>query len=457
MLKQRSGAYSLCALSLVGCGRFDKGDGQPRAESSYWRFGAQVVFRDDSPGGLPTKLTGGSKFTHRASIIRRDDRYLLAIPACTNELPLKRSDVSPGVFAASREQCEPTDAAKAFAVEPFVRLFGARVGKDLCARLERILLHKVAEEGQSVRAMRRPDDASLDSEDREMSPIEAIIEPRPRPVDTFTVRRLLPTPRVRNVGPFVFFDHMGPNDFGPGEGINVRPHPHIGLATVTYLFEGEVFHRDSLGFAQVIRPAEVNWMTAGRGIVHSERPVPGAGPMRLHGLQLWVALPLEEEECEPKFDHYDSSALPVVEREGLKVRVVVGQFGGARSAVTTLSEILYLDIELKPGGIFGVPFAEERALYSIEGSFVIDGRTIEPGHLVIVKGGAEVSVESETGARLVLIGGDALDAPRFIDWNFVSSSEARIAAAKEQWRRREFPLVPGDEVEFIPLPGELSP
>lgn len=333
-------------------------------------------------------------------------------------------------------------------------MFGARVGKDLCAPLERILLHKMAEEGQCGRAMRRPDDVSLDSEDPETSPIEAILEPRPRPVDTFTVRRLFPTPRLRNVGPFVFFDHMGPNDFGPGEGINVRPHPHIGLATVTYLFEGEVFHRDSLGRQQVIRPAEVNWMTSGRGIVHSERPVPGAGPGRLHGLQLWVALPLEEEECEPQFDHYDSSALPLLEREGARVRVVVGQFEGARSAVVTLSEILYLDIELRPGGSFAVPFAEERALYGVEGSFQIDGQTIDAGRLVIVKSGTELSVTSETGARLVLIGGDHLDAPRFIEWNFVSSSEARIAAAKEQWRRGEFPIVPGDESEFIPLPDD---
>lgn len=300
--------------------------------------------------------------------------------------------------------------------------------------------------------MRKPSEASPDSSLPSIEPIEALLEARIRPVDSFTIRRLLPTPQRRSVGPFVFFDHMGPSEFEPGDGINVRPHPHIGLATVTYLFEGQVLHRDSLGSEQIIRPGEINWMTAGRGIVHSERPVPGEHRTRLHGLQLWVALPLSEEECEPRFEHYAASSLPVFEHAGARVRVVVGSFGEYQSLVATLSEILYLDVELRPGASLEIPMAEERAVYGIEGSFEIGAHTIEPGKLAVLASGYSGSIRSESGARVVVLGGERLDAPRFIDWNFVSSSEARIREAKDQWRRREFPVVPGDEIEFIPLP-----
>lgn len=300
--------------------------------------------------------------------------------------------------------------------------------------------------------MRKPSEVSLDSSLGAIEPIEAILDARIRPIDSFTVRRLLPTPARKNVGPFVFFDHMGPNEFEPGDGINVRPHPHIGLATVTYLFEGEVLHRDSLGSEQIIRPSEVNWMTAGRGIVHSERPAPGNQRHRLHGLQLWVALPLEHEECEPQFEHYGREALPIVEQEGARVRVVVGSFEDEKSLVRTLSEILYLDVELKAGASLVVPMAEERALYGIEGTIEVGGTRIEEGKLAILASGYDGPIRSESGARFVVLGGDRLDAPRFIDWNFVSSSEARIREAKDLWRSGEYPRVPGDEVEFIPLP-----
>lgn len=302
--------------------------------------------------------------------------------------------------------------------------------------------------------MRKPSEASLDSSFEGSAPLEAILEARLRPVDSLTVRRLFPTPKRRSVGPFVFFDHMGPSDFEPGDGVNVRPHPHIGLATVTYLFEGEVLHRDSLGNKQVIRPGEVNWMTAGRGIVHSERPVPGGKGNRLHGLQLWVALPLAEEECAPRFEHYGAEALPLVVQGGARVRVVVGNFGEKASAVQTLSSMYYLDVELDAGASVLLPMAEERGIYGIEGSFQVGSERVDAGKLAIVASGYGGPIHSENGARVVVLGGDRLDAPRFIEWNFVASSEARIRAAKDRWRGGGFPAVPGDEVEFIPLPPD---
>jgi len=270
----------------------------------------------------------------------------------------------------------------------------------------------------------------------------------------FEVRRLLPALQRRMVGPFIFFDAMGPAAFAPGRGIDVRPHPHIGLATVTYLFEGEILHRDSLGSVQPIRPGDVNWMTAGRGIVHSERTGPevraAGGP--LAGIQAWVALPHGAEECAPAFAHHAAADLPLIEGENWRMRVIAGDWEGTRSPVALAWETLYADASLVAGARLLFPAEhEERGVYAAEGAIEIDGRTQPGGTLLVLRPGRPVTVTAQGPARLILLGGAPMDGPRHIWWNFVSSSKERLEQAKEDWRQQRYAAVPG-ETEFIPLP-----
>ncbi|WP_323144326.1 pirin family protein [Massilia phyllosphaerae] len=290
------------------------------------------------------------------------------------------------------------------------------------------------------------------------SMLETIIVPRTHDLgDGFEVRRALPHKDRRMVGPFVFLDQMGPHVFQPGRGIDVRPHPHIGLATVTYLLSGEISHRDSLGTVQDIKPGEVNWMTAGKGIVHSERtgPAPRAAGSILSGLQCWVALPKAKEEIDPGFIHLGTEALPTIEGDGAHARIIAGDYFGKRSPVPVASPMFYVDLVLQPGARLTMP-AEypEQALYVVEGSLDLgrDG-VFGAGQLVVLKPGASLTLGAAggAGARVMLLGGEPMDGPRYLTWNFVSSSEDRIEQAKEDWRARRFADVPG-ETEFIPLP-----
>jgi redox-sensitive bicupin YhaK (pirin superfamily) len=286
--------------------------------------------------------------------------------------------------------------------------------------------------------------------------IKAVIVPRTADLgDGFTVKRALPSVQSRMVGPFVFFDHFGPAVFKSGKGLDVRPHPHIGLATVTYLFDGEIMHRDSLGTAAPILPGEVNWMTAGRGIVHSER----TGPERratgdsLHGLQMWVALPAEREEMAPAFAHHAVAEFPMVRDNGASVRVVVGSAYGASSPVATSSETLFADVHLKAGSALPLDAGyEERAIYLLVGEIDIAGDRFGPGRLLVFKPGDRITVRAIGDTHLAVFGGAAMDGPRHIWWNFVSSRKERIEQAKADWAAGHFQKVPGDEIEFIPLP-----
>ena len=285
--------------------------------------------------------------------------------------------------------------------------------------------------------------------------IELIIVPRSVDLGDFSVRRALPHARRRMVGPFIFFDHFGPAVFREGQGIDVRPHPHIGLSTLTYLFDGEIVHRDSLGTAVPIRAGAVNWMTAGRGIVHSERTAPEhrAGGEPLHGLQCWVAMPARDEEVDPSFAHHDQSELPVVTGDGVSLRVVAGTFLGGRSPLATRSDTLFADVTLAQGAT--LPFdadTEERALYIASGEIDIAGDRFASGQLLVLRPGDPIAMTAASEARIVLVGGAAMDGPRHIWWNFVSSRKERIEQAKEEWKARRFDIVPGDESEFIPLP-----
>ena len=285
--------------------------------------------------------------------------------------------------------------------------------------------------------------------------LETIVVPRARDIGGFEVQRVLPSIERRMVGPFVFLDQIGPVDFAPGTGIDVRPHPHIGLATVTYLFAGEILHRDSLGSVQAIRPGDINWMTAGSGIVHSERTgsaVRAAGGT-LAGIQSWVALPKSDEETAPDFTHHGSTTLPTVSGEGKQVRMLLGSLFGVRSAVRTFSETLYADVTLEIGAVLPVPAEhEERALYLVGGTVEIAGEAFAPGRLLVLRPAAEITVTALSAARLMLLGGTSMDGPRHIWWNFVSSSAERIEQAKADWQGGRFPIVPG-ESEFIPLPS----
>jgi redox-sensitive bicupin YhaK (pirin superfamily) len=286
------------------------------------------------------------------------------------------------------------------------------------------------------------------------SALETIVIPQSRDLGGFSVRRVLPAIERRMVGPFVFFDQMGPTVFDPGTGIDVRPHPHIGLATVTYLFDGEILHRDTLGSVQEIRPGEINWMTAGKGIAHSERTGPAvrAAGGRLAGIQSWVALPKDDEETAPGFAHHGAAALPIVAGEGKHVRLLIGAAFGTRSSVRTFSETLYADVALDAGAQLVVPHEpEERALYLVDGTVAIAGEEFTPGRLLVLRPATEIIVTARSPVRLMLLGGAPLDGPRHIWWNFVSSSRDRIEQAKADWLAGRFPTVPG-ESDFIPLP-----
>jgi redox-sensitive bicupin YhaK (pirin superfamily) len=271
----------------------------------------------------------------------------------------------------------------------------------------------------------------------------------------FTVRRLLPAAARQAVGPFLFFDHFGPVEAGPADNHDVRPHPHIGLATVTYLFEGAMMHRDSTGVVQRIEPGAINWMTAGRGIVHSERTPDDlrAVQRRSHGLQLWCALPEAHEEDPPSFQHTPAAAIPSVRIGGAEVRVLVGEAWGARSPVLTLSPTLYLDMRLAAGAELLLDVdAEERALYGVDGSFALDDEPVQAFTMVVLApGSAPRLVAGPEGARLALVGGAPLG-HRHLWWNFVSSRKERIVQAQDDWAGGRFDAVPG-ETEFIPLPA----
>ncbi|MBL8698863.1 MAG: pirin family protein [Alphaproteobacteria bacterium] len=273
--------------------------------------------------------------------------------------------------------------------------------------------------------------------------------------DGFRVRRLLPQVARRAVGPFVFFDHMGPASFAEGHGLDVRPHPHIGLATVTYLFEGQIVHRDSLGIVQPIDPGAVNWMTAGRGIVHSERTAPSRrrSGERLDGIQVWVALPQAQAECEPSFVHHPAQTLPRFASGGAQLTLIAGESFGQRSPVAVASPLFYADARLAAAGELALAAEhEERACYVVDGSVQVDGETIAPHHVAVLVPGAPAVIRSAGPARVMLFGGAPLDGPRTIWWNFVASSKARIDQAKADWAAQRMGRVPG-ESEHIPLPG----
>ncbi len=286
------------------------------------------------------------------------------------------------------------------------------------------------------------------------SAVELLIDPRATDLGNFSVRRVLPNARRRLVGPWIFFDHMGPATFAPGTGIDVRPHPHIGIATVTYLFEGEILHRDSLGSEQPIRPGDLNLMVCGRGIVHSERErdMVRATAHKLHGLQLWLALPAADEEIAPAFHHYPGELLPTIHVNGVPVRVMMGQAYGQQSPVRTFAQTLYVEAHLQPGQTLLVPAAPERAVYVAQGGLRI-GDTAVAAHQMAVLGAQDSIVLTATEeARIAIVGGASMG-PRHISWNFVSTRAERIEQAKADWKAGRFPKVPGDELEFIPLPG----
>jgi redox-sensitive bicupin YhaK (pirin superfamily) len=321
----------------------------------------------------------------------------------------------------------------------------------------------------------QPGQDPIPGDRRSCAAIEHVIVPRARDIGGFEVRRALPSAQKQMVGPFIFFDQMGPAEFLIGHGIDVRPHPHIGLATVTYLFEGEVFHRDSLGSALAIRPGEVNLMTAGRGIVHSERETgkanlvtggrgiaeaegeaqPAGQPTRrLFGIQAWAALPKSHEDQAPAFVHHGRDELPRIVGEGKTVRVVMGSGWGARSPAAFPHASLFAEAVLAPGAVLPLdPDYDERAVYVASGEIDVAGERFGEGRLLVFKPGDRISILAVSQARLMVLGGDPMDGPRHIWWNFVASSQQRIDEAREDWRAGRFALVPGDEKESIPLPG----
>ena len=290
---------------------------------------------------------------------------------------------------------------------------------------------------------------------RSCDALELVIVPRVRDLgDGFSVRRALPHGKRQMVGPFIFFDQMGPVQFLAGQGLDVRPHPHIGLATVTYLFDGRVMHRDSEGNALEITPGAMNLMTAGRGIAHSERSPPGArkGAEGMFGIQSWIALPQAHEETAPSFQHFDAGSLPLIEDGGVRARVIAGSAFGKTSPVGMLSQWLYAEVVLAPGASAPLdPDQEERAIYVAEGEVDIAGETFEGPRLLIFRPGDRITVRALRRARLMFLGGAALEGPRYIWWNFVSSRKERIEQAKEDWKAGRFAPVP-NETEFIPLP-----
>jgi redox-sensitive bicupin YhaK (pirin superfamily) len=275
--------------------------------------------------------------------------------------------------------------------------------------------------------------------------------------DGFVVSRILPQPGRRTIGPFVFLDYFGPAEFAPGKGIDVRPHPHIGLATLTYLFEGSQMHRDSLGTVQAIAPGDVNWMTAGRGIVHSERTGADirAKGHRMHGIQSWVGLPRADEETAPSFQHVSAAGLPSLSRDGVELRLAAGRAFGLTAPVRTFSPIFYADAKLSGGAELRMTDEhEERAVLVAEGAVDINGARHGRGAMVLLGPGEQAVLSAEAPARAMLLGGAPLDGPRHVWWNFVASSRERIEQAKADWQAMRFGTVPGDDKEFIPLPPE---
>ena len=300
-----------------------------------------------------------------------------------------------------------------------------------------------------------PDDIGVDS-------IETVIVPRARDLGGFEVRRALPAPKRQMVGPFIFFDQMGPAEFITGKGVDVRPHPHIGLATVTYLYRGECQHRDSLGTNQQILPGAVNWMVAGHGVTHSERTSEQTrlGPHSLFGIQTWVALPEDKEEVAPSFEHHGKAALPIIEDGGVHLRLILGNAYGEKAPASVFSDIFYGDVTLQPGALLPLPDEhEDRGLYVVDGSVSIAGQEFTEAQMMVFRPGDRITVAAgSNGARVVILGGETLNGPRYIWWNFVSSSKERIEEAKEQWHQEKwgaglFDLPPDDRSEFIPLPG----
>jgi redox-sensitive bicupin YhaK (pirin superfamily) len=282
-----------------------------------------------------------------------------------------------------------------------------------------------------------------------------VIGSRQRDLGGFVVRRVLPAASRQMVGPFIFFDHLGPTQFAPGYGIDVRPHPHIALATVTYLFSGSLQHRDSLGTVQEIRPGDVNWMSAGRGIAHSERTPQAARASgeRVHGIQSWVALPDGHEDGEPTFEHYPASTLPARAADGIELAVIAGEAFGLRSPVATLWPTLYVHAQFAHGATLEVPADHgERAVFVVQGELVVGETPLAEGELAVLEPETIVKLRALGDTRAMLLGGAHFPTPRFIWWNFVASSEERIERAKERWERQQFPSVPG-ETEFIPLPN----
>lgn len=283
--------------------------------------------------------------------------------------------------------------------------------------------------------------------------MDLLIRPREKALGGFSVRRVLPTKERKLVGPWIFFDHMGPADFPAGEGVDVRPHPHVNLATVTYLFEGEMLHRDSVGSVQAIRPGDINLMVAGRGIVHSERESPEVHNRahRAHGLQLWLALPEADEETEPAFYHYPSDDIPRADVDGVAVRVMMGSAYGVTSPVHTFAETLYLEAALESGQSLELPDVAERAVYVVSGSLSAQDTEIPEHSMAIFSQGAGITLTAGTDARIAVIGGEPLGY-RYIEWNFVSSRKERIEQAKADWQAGHFPEIPDDHDEHIPLP-----
>lgn len=302
------------------------------------------------------------------------------------------------------------------------------------------------------------DEASLDA-------IETLIIPRARDLGGFEVRRALPAPARQMVGPFIFFDQMGPAELITGQGIDIRPHPHIGLATVTYLYRGAFQHRDSLGTDQMIHPGEVNWMIAGNGVTHSERTSEAmrTNPGALYGIQTWVTLPEEAEDMGAAFEHHGKEALPYLDEGGKQVRLILGQAWGERAPVKTFTETFYADAVLVAGAKLPLPDDhEDRGVYVLEGSILVAGDVFEAGRMMVFRPGDRIALTAgERGARLMLLGGATMNGPRYISWNFVASSKERIEAAKEAWKKGDFEhgrfqLPPGDDREFIPWPPGLK-
>lgn len=283
--------------------------------------------------------------------------------------------------------------------------------------------------------------------------VELVIQPVEKDLGEFSVRRVLPSAQRKMVGPWIFFDHMGPATFAAGTGVDVRPHPHINIATVTYLFEGEILHRDSLGSLQAIRPGDINLMITGSGIVHSERERPEIrnSEHHLHGLQLWLALPVEDEETAPSFHHYPAAEIPMVTVHDVPIRVMMGTAFGVTSPVKTFAETLYVEAHLQPGQSVALPDAKECAIYVAGGCLSVAGMTIPEHNMAVFAEDKATVLHATENTRIAIIGGEPVG-PRYVEWNFVSSRKERIEQAKLDWKQGRFPKVPDDEVEFIPLP-----